>query len=366
MVACCLVAACTAPPSVAPVDGAVGGLPDASSATDGARPDAATDAGPDARVCPNVHAGVPPRGLWVWQNSIIGDAVAEDALFAFTDDKGIDAVFIQVALADMPAVGADDSELGRLIARADDHCVRVELLIGRGRWCLADYQGEVVAQATAAVAFTQALTGPKPTALHADVEPQQVRGITSGGVTWDWGQTTPDNHRPQIINQLLDNLAAVKAALGTTLPLHLDMGFFLDSTTPSTAINPFQRVIAGASVGAPGSAHTYLIDAADHVFIMDYRDTAFGSGTDAASSSNGMYDRAENEAAYALSRGDRQVTLGANTIPAAAGEEFTTYLEEGEAVMEAELGKLLTAYAGNAAVVGIAIHDYDGYAALAP
>jgi hypothetical protein len=261
----------------------------------------------------------------------------------------------------MPASGADTSALGRFIAAAHARCIAVELLVGEARWTLEDYHANAVAVATAAKNFTLALSGPRPTAYHVDVEPHGVKDVTSGGVVYNWlnsGAGGTINQRPAMMNQFLDLLEKLKAALGTTLPLHADIAFWLDG---STGINPLQRVVGGAPVGAPRLAHELVIDATDRVHIMAYRDRAFGPTCDAPScSAEGIYDLSRTEVAYAAKVGKKAV-VGVETGD--AGDK-TSFFEETVAVMETELGKVNTAYAGHPGMGGLAVHHLAAYRTL--
>jgi hypothetical protein len=319
------------------------------------------DVAPAEPQCPNEGTSLVPRALWVWQTSTFTNAAEKADFFAFAATHAVNAVYLQVALADMPATGADLSPLGRFIAEAATRCIDVELLVGDSRWALDQYRPEVLDLAIAAKHFANALNGAKPTAFHVDIEPHGLDGVTSNGVLYDWdndgtGGTT--NQRPSMMNQFLDTLDAVRGALGGTLRLHADVVFWLDG---AAGFNPLQRVIGGVATGAPRSAHELVIDAVDQVHLMAYRDLAFGAGcAEVSCSANGIFDLSEAEVNYARSVGKTAV-VGVET--GNYGDSIS-FFEEDVATMEAELAKVSGAYAGHAGFAGFAIHDLVGYRAL--
>lgn len=317
------------------------------------------DAGAPQTTCPAPKSS--DRSLYVWQTTTFTDDAAKASFFDFATSHGVKTVFLQVGSAHMPATGADTSALGKFIADAQSKCIGVELLVGEAKWSLADYHSIVVGLATTAKTFTTALTGAKPKAFHVDVEPHGVGGVVSGGVTYSWsndGTNGTTNQRPAILNQFLDGLAKVKAALGSTLPLHVDVAFWLDG---GTGFNPLQRVSGGANVGTPRPAHELVIDGVDRVHVMAYRDRAFGASCDAAScSANGIYDLSLAEVAYAAKVGKTAV-IAVETTNAGSTVSF---FEETVAVMDAEIAKVVNAHGATAAMRGVAVHDLVGYRAL--
>lgn len=328
---------------------------------DAAVEDAGAEAVDAAPKCPVAPAGMIPRAVWASQVATFIDPTTKAAFFDFAASHAVTTVYLQVGTKYMPADAADTSPLGQFIAEADARCIGVELLVGEARWTLNQYHPIVVDLATTAKRFTLALTGAKPKAFHVDIEPQGVRDIVSDGVTYNFanngvGGTT--NQRPAMMNQLLDVFAKIKDALGTTLPLHADIAFWFDG---SVGINPLQRVSGGVAVGSPRLAHEFVIDAVDRVHLMAYRDRAFGPTCAIPScSSEGIYDLSRTEVAYAGKVGKTAI-VGVET---ADSGPTTSFFEENVAAMDTELGKVVSAYAAEPGMGGIAVHHLVAYRAL--
>lgn len=346
-----------------PVDGAA---PDGSDAeTADARSDSSTnaDAGTDgdaASTCADAGAGQ-PRAMWVWQTTTVTDATERDALFAFASARGITTLQVQISDALIPSAAPNAAPLASFIAEAKARCMSVEFLVGDPAWALADFRAPVVALATKAAAFSKALTGPKPTAFHLDIEPHAIKALSSGGTTWDWandGSGAIANQRPGILNQFLDTIEAVRGALGNELRLHADVAFWLDN---EVTVSPMQRMVNGAPVGTPRPASQLVIDAVDQVTVMAYRAKAFGNGcTMPSCSANGIYDLALGEIDYATTV-NKRAAIGIETNDLGGGLSFYA---GSAATMEQEIGLVGTALGGKASFAGFAIHDLVGYRAL--
>ncbi len=98
----------------------------------------------------------------------------------------------------------------------------------------------------------------------------------------------------------------------------------------------------------------HIQDMADYISIMDYRDRADGSP--------GIISDAQGEMDYANLIGKpNSVIIGVETKDIANGgdPETISFREEGRTYMESELDKVYTAFNGDDAFGGIALHHYD-------
>jgi hypothetical protein len=98
----------------------------------------------------------------------------------------------------------------------------------------------------------------------------------------------------------------------------------------------------------------HVLDRSDGIVIMAYRDHAQGI--------DGIIEHSATEANMAAASG-KQFIVGVET--GFVGLDKVSFAEEGMAAMEAELSLVESAYAGNAAYGGIAIHHYGSYSTMA-
>jgi hypothetical protein len=98
----------------------------------------------------------------------------------------------------------------------------------------------------------------------------------------------------------------------------------------------------------------HVLDRTNGIIIMAYRDHAQGV--------DGIIEHSATEANMAAALG-KQFIVGIET--GFAGLDKVSFAEEGRAAMESELSLVESAFAGNAAYGGIAIHHYGSYSAMA-
>jgi hypothetical protein len=326
-----LVAACSSP----------AGSPDAASldawAADAARSDAgATDGSVDAFVATSdagadASSACPSRplvGLFVWNDDLVA---TRDEILDLAAAHDVTEIYLHANL--FYAGDEEESVLADWIAAARARCISVELLFGNARWMLPANRTEATLRTAWAVDFAAAHPTARPSGVHWDLEPQQLT---------EWSD---DAMHPALVGDLVDTLAAMTpVAEAGDLPLSSDVGFFLDGVD-----------VTRGGVTRPGNE--WVTDVVSRVVVMDYRDSAESTGH------GGMISLAQDEVAYASSV-DVPIVLAAETTT--QDPEYVSFAEEGLAAMQVELAAVRAHFATERAFVGVAIHDRDGLAALAP
>lgn len=312
-----------------------------------------------------------PKGLWVWTTTPVTDAVARQELLDFAVAHAVTRVFVHAGTgAPVLTRNLMQESPAALMSFLDDAaavCVEVELLFGDPGWTLADRHERPIGLAAQAVTFAASLPGARPIGLHLDVEAHGIHGISSEGTTWDWSNDGTDgtpNQQIEMVGQYLEMLEAVRDTLaGSGLELSADIPFWYDSQ--SAAFNPL------TFLGDEKLASEHVVDVVDRAVLMDYRDTAFGSGSSAANSANGIYDLAASEVAYATASAGR-VVIGVETIGCTTNDDgalvldgsmpdYLTFCDEGAAATEAQLDLVADAFAGQSGLDGYAVHHWGSY-----
>ena len=263
----------------------------------------------------------PRLGLFVW------DDAGRDATLALAEQHGITEVYLHANLFFVNE--RDESVLVEWIQAARARCIEVELLFGNALWMTPEMRDESVRRTQWTADFAARHPEARPSGIHWDLEPQQRE-------TW------PDEAaRPAILGELLDTLDAMRPiAAAASLPLTLDIGFFLDELTLTRH-------------GRTRPMHEWVIDAVPRVVVMDYRDDAAG-----------MLDMAANELRYA-SEVNVPIILAVETREVTEGE-YVSFYEEGLTAMNTALRTVRAEERARPAFAGLAIHDRVGLETLAP
>ncbi|MBI4508598.1 MAG: hypothetical protein HY698_03105 [Deltaproteobacteria bacterium] len=295
--------------------------------------DAQADAGrpgtPDAQDRPD--ASPPQAGkvdLWTWEYNVATDAAAQERFFEFAAKSGVRTAYLESEAL----LKEHDEHLAAFLRRAASQGMTIEFLVGAPSWAKTDEHDYVVSLAKLAATFTSRLDGPRPVALHLDVEPHGLPG---------WGQ-----NKESLGNQYLDLLEKVKAALaGSGLALAVDVNAFYD------------RVMVPRK-GRTRPLSEWIFDTVDRVAVMSYRDHA--------APPDGILALAEAEIAQAAAAGKLAI-VGVET-GCEIGEDppIITFCDEGRAVLERELDKIQEQLRGQPGFGGIAIHHYSSLVSLKP
>ncbi len=246
-------------------------------------------------------------GVWVW--SLQPPIPLRD----FVRAAGVTEVFLATPTS---PTGDEARQVRRTVRLLHDDGVRVSALGGDPAWVRHhDWALDWAQSALATADFD---------GLHLDVEPHALPG-------WQDPPTRRD-----LVRRYL-------ALLDEVRPLHdrlvVDVQF------------------AYGSVDAPsGTFADAILRRVDEVTVMSYRDTARGSNSLLAVSRDWRV------------RGERAgvpVRLAVETNPSTEGEHVT-FAEEGERAMLRVLRAVDDRLRGTATYAGFAVHDLDGWQALAP
>lgn len=232
-------------------------------------------------------------GVW-WWNSELGDEFLE-----FAAQNGVNEIYY------------DDSALNSetFIQKANAKGIKVFWLIGDVRW-LRDSSG-LFEKMQDYLAYNATHPNAAYSGVHLDVEPVQDDNF--------------DTDRELLFFNLISLASELKAKY-PDVHFSFDIHFWMDDE------------ITFNGETKPGYAH--MIDIADKIFVMSYRDSA-----------EGMLSVAEEELEYAKAAG-KPLVLGAET--AETDEvETVTYFEEGKTFMNEQLSLVKQTLPQN---FGISIH----------
>ena len=261
------------------------------------------------------------RGLWVWSNYPTIDPQVRAELLQLATQHQVTTLYLQAQtlVYDAPAT------LYEAISAAAEAGLDVELLAGKHSWARTSEHGKLLQLLADLRVFVAAAPGPKPLAVHLNVEPHTLAEWTSD--------------RQNLANALIDLMELAQAELkGSGLQLAYDMPNWYDD-------------IAVVRGGVQRPLSQWLQDRVDRVVLMDYRDDP-----------GLMLKLAEGELAYAAKIG-RSIVIGAETR--CQLDPAITWCEEGQAALHAGLEKVRSGAAQRSSFAGTAIHDWKGLAALA-
>ena len=227
-------------------------------------------------------------GVWWWDNSL--DLIYID----YAKDSDINEIY----LCD---TRFNDST-NQFIDYAKSKDIKVYLLMGEYQWLYDDTN--LISKIEKYIEYN-ATHSARFCGIHLDIEPHQAP---------DWKNASEDN-KDSIRGDLVTKLVKLTKKLKDNYPtikFSYDIPFWLDQMV--------------AIDGVEKEAYKYMIDLADKVFLMSYRDTA-----------EGIYDVSKEEISYASSIGKR-VVLGVETY-STEGDKVS-FMEEGKNYMYSELEKL--------------------------
>lgn len=262
---------------------------------------------------PSAAATTPPRAMWVW---VWPDG---DSVVQLAQARGVQQLFVAV-----PPDVTSSSQLTRLrdlVTRARAAGLRVDALGGDTGW--VDDPTWAIDHWVKPTLATGLFTG-----LHVDVEPWTTPAWTSSQST--------------TVTKYLAMLDRLVAASGGR-PLEADIPFWFDEIRAGKRSTLDRETMRRVSA----------------VTIMAYRNTAAGAdGTIAIS-------QAELAAGAALGKPVR-IGQETNYLGPDPTDVKQTFYGHTVAQMHAELARVDAAAAASSSYAGTAVHDYTGYAALAP
>ena len=252
---------------------------------------------------------LPAKGVWWWSVT-----QPDEVYLNFAKENGVNEIYYSNS--------AFDEQVNEFISQANQFDIKVFFLCGEYQWIQnpADFEEVVEQYQTYQNNFENKFSG-----IHLDVEPHQSP---------EWSGADQST-REQIVTDYLGFVrSATQNQKFSDISFDFDIPFWFDDY-----VVDFQ--------GERKEAFKFVIDFADRVFVMSYRDEA-----------TRIFDSAKNELLYAK---DQNATLFfcVETALSSEGDDIT-FFEEGKAVMNAELetlAQLITNECGQDFVnYGISIH----------
>lgn len=258
-------------------------------------------------------AATTPRAMWVWNTSDPSSTVD------LAKAQGITQLFVAVP----PRVTSSDQlpALRTLSGSARAAGIRVDALGGDPGWI--DNPKWAVDNWLRPAIGTGLFTG-----VHVDIEPYTTSA-------WQTDQAGT-------VSRYLNTLTALVKAAGRSVPVEADIPFW------------FNGIPAGTS-----TLDREVIKRTAATAIMAYRNTAAGS--DGSIALAGPEVSAANQLGKPVHVGQETSYLGSDPT-----EVKQTFYGQTRTQMETQLAQLEAAFQGTSRFAGIAIHDYTGYAAMAP
>ena len=208
-----------------------------------------------------------------------------------------------------------DEETNQFIEYAKGKDIKVYLLMGEYQWIYNDTN--LISKIEKYIEYN-ATYGAKFSGIHLDIEPHQAP---------EWKNATAEN-KDSVRSDLVTKLVTLAKKLKDSYPtikFSYDIPFWLDQMVSID--------------GVEKEAFKYMIDFADKVFLMSYRDTA-----------EAIYNISKEEIAYASAVG-KTVVLGVETYSLEG--DNVSFMEEGKNYMYSELDKLKNMVPSG---TGISIH----------
>ncbi|GIP52447.1 MULTISPECIES: Ig-like domain-containing protein [Paenibacillus] len=290
------------------------------------------------------------RAMWIWEKAAYNlflNPGSKSALKALADDTGtfgsdpITTFYIGVFPYEGVDILEDQPEAVREFVKwAHDNGYRVHACIAGGTvppyyGALAPYHGNAIHEMEKVINYNLSSSADEQfDGVNVDIEPYILPEFKTD--------------KPAVQLQYLDVLQKMiqrRDAAGIDLPFGPAIPRWFDSSDTSSNIT---------WNGQTKWLSEHVQDISDYISIMDYRDTAEGGP--------GIIPQAQAELAYANAIGKPDsVIVGVETLDIAnSGDpETITFREEGRTYMESELDKVYTAFSGDPAFGGIAMHHYD-------
>lgn len=292
-----------------------------------------------------VRAGDPGHAMWVYHTEqIMGDPVACGRLFSFCENRHITDLFWSVRYARGPSRPALASapELHAFLRAASARHLRIHALSGDPGHVLPANHDQVVKRVEATVEFNHAAPAEERFAgIHFDIEPHGLP---------EWKRAGQER-KCELLTQLVEvNALAVERlhALGSNMLYGADITFWFDK---SAADGAARYPVTFRGVTKDASKH--LLDLADNVGIMSYRNRADGP--------NGIISLVTQTIDYAdHAKGKAYIGVKMADI----GPPAETFFGQGEAAMQTAIQPVRDAFSGHRGYAGIAYFMYEAYLAM--
>lgn len=301
------------------------------------RPPSATGAQPSSLT----HA------MWVYEtDAIVSDPKAQSELFSFCAQRRIVDLFWQTRFTPVSAASRfgpllipDAQALRRFIHAATGHGLRIHALSGDPSFTLPDKHERAIFRVDAILAFNRdAEPSERFSGVHFDIEPHGLK---------EW-KGAPLATKCQLLTHLVEVSVKMAERIRRESP---DLAFGADVTWWFDKRNPDGSTAYPVTFrGVTKDATKHLLDVADNLGIMSYRNTVEGR--------NGIISLVSQTVPYAGQVGSRAFV---GVKMADIGPSAESFFGSTESEMAAALQPLLQAYADQPGFAGIAYFMYEAY-----
>ena len=270
----------------------------------------------------------PADAMWVWQfDTAAATAELRQELIQFSLRHRIRVLFVGTD----PALADHEDEYAELIGLAHSHGIRVFALAGKAVWAKKEHHEEALDRLEQVLSFNERHPERRFDGIQFDIEPYTLPEFRGDA----------EAIGSQFV-RLIAKAAGMISERGHALELNVAIPFWYATGDPPV-------VVDYDGVRKPLSHH--LLDAADSVSIMAYRDSA-----------EEQIAVARAELDYAAKVG-KKAYIGAETGPP-DGEgipEQVTYYHQELWFFHEQLEAVRRHYAKHPAFAGVAIHSYDSF-----
>lgn len=255
------------------------------------------------------------RSTWIWDSKLIetdGDSILQLAV-----NQKLTSIYLRYETYPGQDVYRN------FIRRANDLGIKVEALAGKADW-IYDYNHIYIRQWIAAITQYNASVGAQERfqGFHFDIEPYTLD-------MWKTNQTW-------VLERWMDTIRFIETEVRSadrSMTMAFDIPFWINRST------------------VPGSSYSFsawLLEKADSVVIMAYRNKALGSNGIIASAKPIILEAATLK---------KQAVVAVDTLPSKEAD-YTTFYKLNSSIMESELKQVKESLSPYPSYIGIAIHDY--------
>ena len=287
------------------------------------------------------------HAMWVYQtDAIVADAEAQSDLFAFCTQRRIVDLFWQTRFTPVspasrfgPLLIPDAEALRRFIRAATGHGLRIHALSGDPSFTLPEKHERAIFRVDATLAFNrEAEPSERFSGVHFDIEPHGLK---------EWKEGTLVT-KCQLLTQLVEVSVKVAERIRSESP---GLAFGADVTWWFDKLNPDGTAAYPVTFhGVTKDATKHLLDVADNIGIMSYRNTVEGR--------NGIISLVSETVPYASQVGSRAFV---GVKMADIGPPAESFYGSTESEMTAALQPLLQSYADQPGFAGLAYFMYEAY-----
>ena len=296
----------------------------------------------------HANAASEPRthAMWVYKtDEVMADPKEQAQLFEFCASRRIVDLFWQMRFTPAPGATQDGPllvqnavALRAFLHEANAHGLRIHALSGDPSFTEPTRHQRALARVDSIVEFNRTATSDRFSGIHFDIEPHGLKAWRSASV----------EQRSLLLTHLVEVCAiAADRAHGAVPPMQFgaDITFWFDKSKPDGS-----PVYPVTFHGKTKDATKHLLDFADNVGIMSYRNTAEGK--------NGIVSLVRQTIEYADTAKGRAF-VGVKVSPiGAAMESFFGVTEE--QMMQA-LKPIDTTYSSHRGYAGLAFFMYEAY-----